>query len=251
MYALITGASSGIGREIAVQLAEKKTNLILVARRIDRLNELKETLTIKYGIDVVVKQFDISKQENCLALHEEVKSYRPELVINNAGFGRVGPFDQIPLEDEINMLELNVLSLHTLTKLFIGSMEKGVILNVASMAAFLPTPLLATYAASKAYVLSFSRAIDYEQRKEKTGIRVLALCPGPVRTEFGIVAKASKLSLPGMEADRCARIAIKGITRKKSKIIPGFSMKFLQFILRFIPTSVILAISYKVQNKRK
>lgn len=250
MYALITGASSGIGREIAIQLAEKKTNLILVARRIDRLNELKELLSKKHGIDVVIKQYDLSILENCHSLHESVKSYEPEVVINNAGFGRVGAFDQIPLSDEINMLELNILALHALTKLFVGSMKKGVILNVASMAAFLPTPLLATYAASKAYVLSFSRAIDYEQKKEKTGIRVLTLCPGPVKTEFGEVAQASKLSLPGMAVEKCARIAIKGISKKKPKIIPGFSMKFLQFILHFIPTRLVLAISYKVQNRR-
>lgn len=251
MYALITGASSGIGMEIAIQLAEKKTNLILVARRTDRLIELKEQLTQKHGIDVVIKNYDLSVLENCHLLHEETKSLNPEIVINNAGFGRVGPFDQIPLKDEINMLELNILSLHTLTKLFVGSMDSGVILNVASMAAFLPTPLLATYAASKAYVLSFSRAIDYEQRKQKTGVRVLTLCPGPVKTEFGEVAKTSKLSLPGMKVEKCAKIAIKGIFRKKPQIIPGFGMKFLQCLLHFIPTKFILYASYKVQSRRK
>ncbi|MDD3122211.1 MAG: SDR family oxidoreductase [Candidatus Izemoplasmatales bacterium] len=251
MYALITGASSGIGKEIAFGLAEKKMNLILVARRIDRLNVLKQELTSKYGIEVVVKGLDLSKQENCHLLHQETLDLKPEIVINNAGFGKVGFFDQIPLKTELSMLELNIMSLHILTKLFVSTMEKGVILNVGSMAAFLPTPLLATYAASKAYVVSFSQAVNYELKKQNRNLSVLTLCPGPVATEFGQVAEAQDMGLPGISAKVCANVAIKGVLKKKPKIIPSFQMKFLHFIIRFFPTQFILKMSYKLQNKKR
>jgi len=250
MYALITGASSGIGQEIARQLAKKKFNLILVARRIDRLNEMKSDLEKNEGIDVVVKGYDLSNLENCHKLHQETLELHPELVINNAGFGKVGNFENIPLETEINMLELNILALHTLTKLFVSTMEKGVILNVGSMAAFLPTPLLATYAASKAYVVHFSEAINYELKATHKPISVLTLCPGPVATEFGKVAEAENMGLPGISAETCAKVAIRGIMKKKPKIIPSFQMQFLHFIIRFVPTSLILKVSYRLQSKK-
>jgi hypothetical protein len=172
-------------------------------------------------------------------------------VINNAGFGKVGFFDQIPLKTELNMLELNIMSLHTLTKLFVSTMEKGVILNVGSMAAFLPTPLLSTYAASKAYVVSFSQAVNYELKKQHRNLSVLVLCPGPVATEFGQVAEAQDMGLPGISAKVCASVAIKGILKKKPKIIPSIQMKFLHFIIRFFPTQFILKISYNLQNKKR
>ena len=251
MYALITGASSGIGKEIARQLAVKKINLILVARRIDRLNELKIELTEKHGIEVVVYGLDLSVQENCHKLHQDTLSFKPEIVINNAGFGKVGHFDKIDLDVELNMLDLNIKALHTLTKLFVSSMEKGVILNVGSMAAFLPTPLLATYAASKAYVVSFSRAVNFELKKQNRDLSVLVLCPGPVATEFGQVAEAGELGLPGISAEECARVAINGIFRKKPQIIPSFQMKFLHLLVRFVPTSLILKASYKIQSKKR
>ncbi len=251
MYAVITGASSGIGREIARLLAQKKINLILVARRTDRLEALKSELKEIHDIDVVVKGFDLSKQDNCHQLHEETKQYQVELLVNNAGFGKVGLFENIPLETELEMLNLNILSLHTLTKLYVSSMKKGVILNVGSMAAFLPTPLLSTYAASKSYVVSMSQSVNYELKKKNRDLSVLVLCPGPVKTEFGKVAEADNLGLPGISALKCAQVAIKGIFKKKPKIIPSFQMNFLHFILRFFPTKWILKISYNVQNKKK
>lgn len=251
MYALITGASSGIGAQIARGLAKKEINLILVARRKDRLEDLKKELQALYPIDIVVKCLDLSNQENCHKLHQETLNYDIELVVNNAGFGKVGFFDTIPLESEIEMLNLNILSLHVLTKLFVSSMKKGVILNVGSMAAFLPTPLLSTYAASKSYVVSLSQAINYELKKQKRDLHVLVLCPGPVATEFGKVAEAGNLGLPGISAETCARVAIKGIFKKKPKIIPSFSMKFMHFIIRFFSTRMVLALSYKVQCKKK
>lgn len=251
MYAIITGASSGIGRDIARELAQRKYDLILVARRKDRLEELKKELESSYPIQVLVHVADLSDLKQCHQLHEDVKHLPIEIVVNNAGFGKVGNYVDVPLETEINMLELNILALHTLTKLFVASMEKGVILNVGSMAAFLPTPLLSTYAASKAYVVSMSRAVDHELRKSPKDLRVLTLCPGPVKTEFGIVAEARDLALPGIESKKCAEVAVKGIIRRKSLIIPGFRMKLIHFFLRFLPTRLVLSISYHFQNKKR
>lgn len=251
MYAVITGASSGIGREIARLLAAKKIDLILVARRKERLEELKAELSKQYGIDVVVNVKDLSVLENCYKLHEETKDYPVEIFINNAGFGKTGPFVNIPLESEIEMLSLNVIGLHVLTKLYSKSMDKGVILNVGSMAAFLPTPLLATYAASKSYVVSFSQAVNYELKKQKKDLRLSVLCPGPVKTEFGKVAEADNFGLPGISAEFCAKVAVDGMMKRKPVIIPGVQMKLMRFALRFIPAGLILKVSYKIQTKKK
>jgi len=251
MYAVITGASSGIGREIARLLAAKQIDLILVARRKERLEELKNELTKQYGVDVLVKAKDLSVLENCHQLFEETKEYPIEIFINNAGFGKVGPFTSVPLDHEIEMLSLNILALHTLTKLYSNSMQKGVILNVGSMAAFLPTPLLSTYAATKSYVVSLSQAINYELKKQKKDLRVSVLCPGPVKTEFGKVAEADNFGLPGISAEYCAKVAVKGMMKRNPLIIPSFQMKLMRFALRFIPTSLILKVSYKIQTKKK
>lgn len=251
MYALVTGASSGIGREIARLLAEKKYDLILVARRADRLEDLKKELTEKYAIDVVNKTYDLSVQENCYRLHQETLEYPIEIVINNAGFGKVGPFESVSLDSEIQMLELNMVGLHILMKLFSSSMTTGMILNVGSMAAFLPTPLLSTYAATKSYVVSVSQAVNYELKKQKRNVSVSVLCPGPVKTEFGKVADADNLGLPGISPEYCAKVAVKGMFKKKAVIIPSAQMKVMRFVLRFIPTKWILAMSYRIQTKKK
>ncbi len=249
-YALITGASSGIGREIAFLLGKKGYNLILVARRNEILVAMKQELETKYMINVITKNYDLGIYENLGRLHQETVKLNPTLVINNAGFGQVGYFSDNNLDKERQMLGLNIESLHILTKLYLSTMQTGIILNVASMAAFLPTPLMAAYAASKAYVLNFSRALDYELKKQKRDIRVLTLAPGPVDTEFAQVANAKK-SLKGMNAHKCARIAVKGIEKKKALIIPGFKMKLTHLAVKILPTSWILFFSYKLQKSKR
>ncbi|MBN2504511.1 MAG: SDR family oxidoreductase [Bacilli bacterium] len=249
-YALITGASSGIGKEIALLLAKKKMNLILVARRMNILETMKTELEMQYGIEVVVKNYDLGNIDNCVKLHNETSEFEPAIVINNAGFGQVGFFDKIPLDKEREMLRLNIESLHAMTKLYLSTMKEGVILNVASMAGFLPTPLMSAYAASKAYVLNFSRALNYELKKQKRNVRVLTLAPGPVDTEFAEVANATN-SLKSLSAEKCARIAVKGIEKKKELIIPGFLMRLTHVVVKIVPTRWVLYFAYKLQKSKR
>jgi hypothetical protein len=248
-YALITGASSGIGMAIATELAKYGMNLILVARRHDRLESLKNSLEVDYPIQVIIKEYDLSQLDNCVRLHSETTELHPKIVINNAGFGQIGPFDELPLMKEKEMIDLNISSVHLLTKLYVGSMQEGVIMNVASMAGFLPTPLMATYAASKAFVVNFSRAINYELKKQKRQVSVLSLCPGPVKTEFGLVAHGRETGR-GMNVDRCARIAVRGLMKRKAVIIPGMQMKLVYLLLRLLPMRWVLAMSYRLQKDK-
>lgn len=249
MYALVTGASSGIGREIVKLLAEKKYNLIITARRAERLEELKKLITAKYGVEVIVKAMDLSVPENAEELHNECLNYDVKVVVNNAGFGKIGGFDKIPLNEEITMINTNITALHILTKLFSVSMEKGYILNVASMAAFLPGPKMAAYAATKAYVLSLSRAVNYELKKNKKDVFISTLCPGPVNTEFNDVANAH-FNIKALDAKTCAKIAVKGLFNKKPVIIPGFIMKVTHFLAKILPVKFILPFEYKVQDNK-
>jgi len=250
VLAIITGASSGIGREFAYQLAAKQYDLVLVARRKDRLDEVKAVVEKEYGVHVTNYDMDLSNLDNCILLHEKTKNLEIDLFINNAGFGQVGEFTAIPLQRELDMIDLNIKSLHTLMKLYLSTMTQGVILNVGSMAAFLPTPLLAAYAATKSYVVSLSRAVNQELKKSGSKVSVLALCPGPVATEFGEVAQVTKKGLPGIEAKQCVREALRGIKRRKDVIAPSFAMKFMRFLLRIVPTKWVLAISYRVQQTK-
>jgi short-subunit dehydrogenase len=231
MFALITGASSGIGRAMAFELAKKNYSLILVARRESELKQIKAKIEESNKVEVIIKVMDVSSVKNCEKLHEETQTYQPEIIINNAGFGQVGRFDEIDLGIELKMIETNIIAVHTLTKLFVRSMKKGIILNVASIAGMLPTPLMASYSASKAYVLNFSRAINCELRKSRSPIKVLTLNPGPVVTEFGKVAN-TKQKMQGMSADKCAKIAIRDMLAGKKVIVPGVMMKITRFFFK-------------------
>lgn len=245
MYALITGASSGIGKELAILLAKKGYDLVLVARRKDRLVELKQKLE-KNDIVVQIETFDLSVLENCNILFDKVKTLDIKLFINNAGYGKLGMFYETDLATELNMIDLNIKSLHILTKLYTQHFSEGLIVNVGSIAGFLPTPKMATYAATKAYVNSFSRAINYEMKRNNKNIRVLNVTPGPVVTEFSDVANAKHNR--GMDVKKCALEIVKGIEKKKALIVPGASMKFLRFLIRFVPTSLLLKSAYKIQD---
>lgn len=247
MYAVITGASSGIGREIAFLLAEKKYNLVLTARRLDRLKTLQQELRALHKVEVQVYSIDLSNLEGARELHEKCKDLDVQILINNAGFGKIGRFWEIGLEDELDMISTNISALHALTKLFINSMERGRILNVASMAAFQPDPNMAAYGATKSYVLNFSRAVGYELKRAKRDIHISVLCPGPVNTEFNDVAEGH-FNVPSMSAEKCAQLAVKGLFKNKPVIVTGFRMKVLHCLSKIAPTSWILPVQYKVQS---
>ena len=183
MVALITGASSGIGRDMARYLASKDIDLILVARRKERLEELKKELNVH--VEIVV--LDLLEEKNLYKLYEKFENRKIDIFINNAGFGLFGNFDKTDLTRELEMIQLNVVAYHVLTKLFLQKFERddeGYILNVCSSAGFLAGPRLATYYATKNYVLKLTMAIYQELRDEKSPVVISAFCPGPVYTEF-------------------------------------------------------------------
>lgn len=248
MKALITGASSGIGSDMARILSNRGYDLILVARRKTRLEKLKKELKT----DVKIIDMDISSTFNCMNLYNQVKDENIDVVINNAGFGLFGQFSKIDLDKELDMIDLNIKAVHTLTKLFVQDFKKknaGYILNVASSAAFLPGPLMATYYATKAYVLRLTDAIDEELKKEDSKVYVGTLCPGPVETEFNKVAKV-EFSIKALNSYDVANYAIRKMFNHKKVIIPGWHVKIGVFLTNFIPRFLKLNIAYNLQRKK-
>ncbi len=249
MKALITGASSGIGADIARTLINEGHEVILVARRKGKLEKLKKEL----GDNAKIIVMDVSSTFNCMDLYHKVKDENIDILINNAGFGLFGEFIDSQIDKELDMIDLNVKAVHTLTKLFLKDMKKkdcGYILNVASSAAFLPGPLMSTYYATKAYVLHLSEAIYEELRKEKSNVSISVLCPGPVDTEFNKVAGVS-FGLKSKTSKEVAEYTIKKMFKKKLIIIPGIMMKLGIFFLRFVPRKLLLKIAYNFQSKKK
>ncbi len=251
MKALITGASSGLGADFAKLLHKKGFELILTARRYDRLESLKSEL----GDNVSLISCDLSKKEGAYELYEKVKNEKIDLIINNAGFGAFGAFFETDIERELEMIELNISSLHILTKLFLKDFKKegkGYILNVASVAGLMPGgPLMATYYATKAYVVSLTNGIYAELKRDGVPIRICALCPGPFDTEFNSVAGV-KFSVLPMKSEEVAKYALKKLFKgKKNVIIPGMTIKLTNFIRRFMPTKLLLLCTYKIQKKKK
>lgn len=248
MKALITGASSGLGRDMARVLADMDVELILVARRGDRLRQIQEEVSVP----VQCIALDLSQKENCLALYERMKEEHIDILINNAGFGDFGYFQETSLDKDLAMIDTNVRAVHMLTKLFLKDFVKrdsGYILNVASSAAFLPGPLMASYYASKAYVQRLSLSINKELRKQKANVYVSALCPGPIQTEFAQVANV-KFLMDGMASEKAARIAIRGLFKQQDMIIPGKLMKVGYFLTRILPNKVLMEASYHIQHRK-
>ena len=247
--ALITGASSGIGKEIAKELSRKGYFLILVARRLDKLNELKEELSGK----AITVNCDLSDKKNCFDLYDKVKNYDVSVLVNNAGFGAIGYFNDVSLEREIEMIDTNCKSLHILTKLFLKDFIKknrGYILNVSSSAGLMPGgPLMSTYYATKAYVTSFTSGISEELKAKKSQVSISALCPGPVDTEFNKVANV-KFNLSSISAEKCAKIAVDGMFKRKLIIIPSLDMKISYIGSRLLPRSIMLPITKHMQTKK-
>lgn len=248
MKAIVTGASSGIGRDIARVLASFGFTVYGVARRKDRLFELQTEL----GDIFVPVEMDLAKKENIYKLFEEFENEDIDILVNNAGFGIFGAFDKTDLTRELDMLDINVISLHILTKLFAKKFLKqgyGKILNVASSAGFMAGPLLSSYYASKAYVLRLSEAVDEEMRRKNKNVTVSVLCPGPVKTEFDEVADV-RFSLKGLDSFYVAEYAIRKMLKGKRVIIPGFTMKLLVFFSRLVPGKLLTKITYRTQKRK-
>ena len=246
MKALVTGASSGIGRDIARELSKKGYDLVLVARDLDKLNEVKAEL--KTNVEVVC--MDISKVENCKQIHEKYKDI--DILVNNAGFGDCGYFTKTKLEKEISMIETNIVAYHTLTKLYLQDMkekDKGIILNVASIAGFMPGPLMATYYATKNYVVRLSEAIREELRREKSKVQISILCPGPVNTNFNKVADV-QFALKGLSSEYVAKYTVDKLLKGKFYIIPGWKIKLAKIGSKIAPTNLVTKISYNMQRRK-
>ncbi|NCB62907.1 MAG: SDR family oxidoreductase [Clostridia bacterium] len=249
MKALITGASSGIGRDIARSLARRGYDLILVARREERLCELKAQLPV----NVQVIPLDLAVKGNCRALYEKVRDQEIDVLVNNAGKGIFGAFDETDLGRELEMLSVNIRATHILTKLFLPDFKarnRGHILNVASSAAFLPGPLLSSYYASKAYVMRLSEAIAEELRRAGSDVKISILCPGPVQTEFDRLADVT-FSNPSLDSRSVAEYAVRQMFRGRLLIIPGRQMKFLHTAARLVPDAVLSRIVWHVQKRKE
>ncbi len=247
--ALITGASSGIGREIARDLYGRGFRIILCARREERLRELAAEL----GENTRVIVCDVSDREECLRLYEETKSEKISVLVNCAGFGAVGSFEEVPLDTELRMIDTNITAVHMLTKLFLKDFvaaDRGYIMNIASSAGLMyGGPMMATYYASKAYVVSLTSAICEELKSTNSRVHVCAVCPGPVDTEFNDVANC-KFGVSSITPEFCAQKAIEGMFNKKCIIIPEKSIKALCTGAKFAPRSLVLKITGKVQKKK-
>ena len=248
-YAVITGASSGIGTEFARRLAKEGYPLVLVARRKDRLEQLAASLKT----ECVVITADLSDMEECRRVMQELDSKEIEVFINNAGFGYCGETLNIETQTELDMIDVNVKAMHLLAKLALERMvkkDKGYVLNVASSAGLLPAgPYMSAYYATKAYVTSFTRGVAEELRRKKSHVYIGCLCPGPVDTEFNKVANV-EFALKGISAYDCANYAVTQMFRKKVTIVPAFQMKALVVLSRFIPTKLYVRIAAKQQRKK-
>ena len=251
MKALITGASSGIGLECAKYLASKKIEVILVARDREKLETIQKTLPTKTTIIVM----DLSNEQKVKELCALLKNESIDILINNAGFGSFGNFTETELNRDLEMIDTNIKAVHILTKYILKTMKlrnSGYILNVSSSASFMPGgPLMSTYYATKSYVSSLTKAINYELKKEKSKVVVSVLCPGPVDTNFNNVAGV-KFGVKPLSAKFVARYAIDVMLDKhKMLIIPGKKMKLAKFFSRFVSEKFLLKITYKIQRKKK
>ena len=248
MKALITGATSGIGREMALILAERGVDLIIASRDTRKMQVLAKRLPVNVKIVTV----DLSKEADCYYLYEEIKNEKIDILINNAGFGAFGPSWEVPLETELNMIDLNIRAVHILTKLFLADFrerDSGYILNVASSAGFLAGPLMSAYYATKSYVLRFTEAIYEELRREGSNVKISALCPGHVETGFDKRANV-KHSIGGVSSKKVAKAGIDGMFRGKVVILPGVLMNLTYIGEKFLTESLMLKAAYQAQSKK-
>lgn len=249
--ALITGASSGFGYEFVKLFTKDNYDLILVARNIEKLEEIRNEFT---SSKIIVIQKDLTKLNSVKELYNEIKEIglNIDVLVNNAGFGLLGEFDTLDVDRQINMIQLNVAALTELTHYVLKEMKQrrsGKILNVASTAAFQPGPLMAVYYATKAYVLSFSEALVEELKG--TGITVTTLCPGASKTNFAKVANVEKTKMfsKAMSADVVAQLGYKALMKGQRVIIAGTLNKLGAYSAKFLPRSFVAKIAKAITRE--
>jgi len=250
---LITGASAGIGWELARQFAADKSNLVLVARRRERLEELAAELRGRYGVDIHVVAADLGRTDAPQTIVDRLSrdGVTIDVLVNNAGFGALGPVAELDLDRQMEMIQVNVAALTHLTRLLLPGMigrRRGGILNVGSTAGFQAGPFMAVYYATKAYVISFSEALAGELAT--SGVSVTCLCPGPTLTEFAATARMGHtlmFKLQTMTAQKAARAGYRGFRRRKLLIVPGWINYLGSMGVRFIPRSMARGIAKRLQ----
>ena len=248
MRVLITGASSGIGKSMAYVYASKGYDLVLVARDKNKLDIIKKDIK---NVNVEIKICDLSNEVACKSIYNEYRDI--DILINNAGFGEVGFFEKTDLDKELNMINTNIKAVHILTKLYLNDMIKrnsGSILNVASIAGFLPGPLMATYYSTKNYIVVLSESIREELRRKKSNVKISILCPGPVNTNFDKVANV-EFSLNSLSSEYVALYAIKKFEKGTFYIVPGLKIKLLKFFSKIIPNFLLARFVYLSQKRKK
>lgn len=248
MKALVTGASSGIGKHMAYYLADKNIDLILVARNKKAMEKIKKEV----NVSVKIISLDLTKIENVYKLYEQTKSEKIDILINNAGFGLFGTFAETNLDRELEMIDLNIKAYHILTKLYLKDFIKkdsGYILNVCSSAGFMAGPRLSTYYATKNYIIKLTMAINEELRQAGSNVSISALCPGPVNTNFNKVAHG-EFSIREADPAYVTKYAIDKMFARKMLIVPTFKMKLTLFANRFAPYRLQLLIAYHIQGKK-
>ena len=244
--ALVTGASSGIGECIAKVLSEKGYDIILVARRTQRLEDLAKTLKTKSEV-VTCDLGNMAELENLVKIYSDI-----DILVNNAGLGVYGEFTKSDFDKESGMINVNIRALHFLMKKYIPLMEKrgGKILNIASSAAFFSGPFLSSYYASKAYVLRLSNAVREELRRKKIPVTITVFCPGPVETEFGDVS-GSNLGKKALSAETAAKKAVFGMLKGKKTVVPTLTMKLTRILSKIIPDGLSVRMLYNIQKAKR
>ncbi len=248
MKALITGASSGIGRDMSYYMSSLGYDLFLVSRDKEKLEEVKSKCSTK----VTIISLDLIKEENCFKLYEKVKKENIDVLINGAGFGLFGMTYKTDLDRELEMINLNIKAVHILTKLFLSDFvrrDSGYIMNIASSAGFLSGPRLNTYYATKNYVAKWTMAIYEELKHLNSNVHICTLCPGPVRTNFNKVA-GGHFAIKEASSGYVAKYGIDKMFQNKLIIVPKFSVKLGLFLNRFIPWKLSLKITYKIQERK-
>ncbi len=253
MIALVTGASAGIGRDIARSLAMHGIDLIITARRGDRLAELKKELTEKHGVRVKAITADLTSVEQCKELHRRVQKYNIDILVNNAGMGVFGDFTKTDLDRELDMLHLNIRAFHILFKLFLQDFEKrggGYILNTASSAGFFPGPMFSSYYASKAYVVRMTQAVNEELRHKRSGVFLSVLCPGPVETEF-FDGAGVRFSMPPQSSEYVAEYAVREMFAGRLIIAPSMAVRAGIALGKLAPDKAVAYAVRLIQSHRE
>lgn len=250
MTALITGASSGIGRDIARRLGKMGVRLIISGRDEEKLRELRSEIGER---QVKIITADISRRRECYRLYREASRYNVSILVNNAGFGLYGSFAETDLDRELEMIDVNVAAVHILTKLFLRDFkarDKGYILNVASSAGFMPGPLMATYYSTKNYVVRLTEAIREELAADGSRVYAGVFCPGPVDTEFNRTAGV-RFALNGISSEYAAAYAVDGMIKRKAVIVPTVTMKAAVAAAQLVPDQIVSKVTIRMQKKKQ